>query len=184
MKRRLLNLLTVLSLVLCFGAVALWVRSFWMYDHVVWPVVNDASTLTVAQGTSAAGAIQIGTTSLTFPGGMPGTAAEWGGDLFGTTWETYPPEDVLVRLLPRYDAQRGTVGGHGAIPVTTRFVVLPYWLPVFVALLLPAWNAARTVRSCRRQRQNRCVKCGYDLRATPGRCPECGTPASSVSSSG
>src|SRR4051794_4713141 len=34
MKRRLLNLLTPLSLVLCVAAVVLWVRSFWRLDEV------------------------------------------------------------------------------------------------------------------------------------------------------
>src|SRR5687767_4499892 len=33
MRRRLLNLLTAVSLLLCVAAVALWVRSYWVYEY-------------------------------------------------------------------------------------------------------------------------------------------------------
>ena len=49
------------------------------------------------------------------------------------------------------------------------------WLVVGEAALV--WNIVarlRLERELARLRANQCTKCGYDLRATPHRCPECG----------
>lgn len=56
---------------------------------------------------------------------------------------------------------------------------LPYWVPaLFTALLPTIWLAgARHRLRARRQRLNLCPRCGYDLRASPDRCPECGAEA-------
>ena len=58
-------------------------------------------------------------------------------------------------------------------------LVLPYWA-IFLPLAAATFYYLRNRRRWDRQRQGLCTKCGYDLRATPDRCPECGTiPAKS-----
>lgn len=56
----------------------------------------------------------------------------------------------------------------------SRWVVVPLWPIVTLSALLPA----RWFLSARRRRATSrlglCPRCGYDLRATPDRCPECG----------
>lgn len=57
-------------------------------------------------------------------------------------------------------------------------VALPYWAIVATLSAAPlCWLAARKVIRGRRWRLEHglCARCGYDIRATPDRCPECGT---------
>ncbi|HEX4797298.1 MAG TPA: hypothetical protein VH370_26120 [Humisphaera sp.] len=57
-------------------------------------------------------------------------------------------------------------------------VWLPYWFIVAVTSIWPAivLNVIRKSRRAkRRAASSLCAQCGYDLRATPEKCPECGT---------
>jgi len=52
--------------------------------------------------------------------------------------------------------------------------IVPDWFVAIVLLALPAFWVLRRLLSVKRRAAGLCVACGYDLRGTPGRCPECG----------
>jgi len=70
---------------------------------------------------------------------------------------------------------------HKPLPGTsgnrTEFWLERGWL-LLACAPLPIWSAYRLALrggpGRRRRAKGLCAKCGYDLRATPERCPECG----------
>ena len=175
MKRRLLDFLTSLSLLMCVGACVLWVRSYSRQDnlqlrpraggglvlHLFWAKGSVACTRTYGQ----------------VNGVMPADRRVQflAGD------GRFPPTDLYA-----YWQRRGAVFHGGGFAVSRSApeygalggVLAPLWLPAAAFAMSPiAWLILR-LRRWRRQRAGLCPQCGYDLRATPGRCPECGTIAS------
>lgn len=51
---------------------------------------------------------------------------------------------------------------------------VPYWPAVLLFAIAPVRSIFHWVRRRSRRRSGVCVGCGYDLRGTPERCPECG----------
>ena len=66
---------------------------------------------------------------------------------------------------------------------TDREVIIPLWFITALAGVLPAVRLRRALRRRRIRRANAagtCSVCGYDLRASPDRCPECGAVSATL----
>jgi hypothetical protein len=55
-----------------------------------------------------------------------------------------------------------------------RAYTIPLWAPTAVLIFWPAGNFVRWGRKRLRERTGRCQTCGYDMRASLEKCPECG----------
>ena len=166
MTRRLLNLLTLLSLVLFLMTGALWVRSYWANRGRPGGFPGDEWIFRTG-----------------FVGSFEGRlAVEWcrqlgpptralGDDAFSAWGFQSPRWDFELR---RY---RGLDGDNPNRQYT--FLAVPHWFPMLLLAPLPAWCLRQAVRRRRRDKPaGFCVHCGYDLTGNvSGVCPECGAPS-------
>ena len=178
MTRRLPNLLTALSLLLCAAVCVLWVRSYSRQDNLqVRPRARSGLVLHLfwAKG-SVACTRTYGQVNAVMPADRRVQFRAGGGQV--------PPTDLYA-----YWKRRGPVFHGGGLAVLRSApeygalggVLAPLWLPAAGFAVPPiVWLFVRLRSRGRRHLAGLCSQCGYDLRATPGRCPECGTVASVI----
>ena len=170
MKRRLFTILSVLSLVLCLACLLMWVRSGFANDDLQRNHGDGRSTAVFSQNGNLTVQSQHESQD-----GQEGGSVSW-------LWRFSSSPGPLLRASWAWEwnwpvFQSGTLFMSSSSTVTTiQFVVLPYWLLTLSTAALPGFWVWRRWKAGRRLKTGLCRICGYDLRATPDRCPECGTP--------
>jgi len=101
-----------------------------------------------------------------------------------------PPDDFLSvhdLLFDPTNAKWNFIGFHlaGGTLLTWGWkysaLIVPYWALVLVLVILPVASFRGIVIRLWRKRRGQCLTCGYDLRHSQDRCPECGTPVRGAS---
>jgi hypothetical protein len=180
MKRRLFTYFSGGSLLLCTATCVLWASSYvstfsvgrrtWQFGSAQTVVLRETGLA------SARGRLALGTRTRQLLAGATGgqvqQSVQWywrgrsalGDDARARDW--YGPLGFEFGFSL---AGRG-LGRNGWT------LYLPYWFLCLITAAPPAFRVARAARKRRQARRdlNLCRRCGYDLRATPGRCPECG----------
>ena len=182
MRRRLSNALAALSLLLCLGLAGLWVRSHFVRDWFHFHRVANGEPLQRDRGEMITypGVLKLTLYRTVYPPPeVPGFRQRlerddgWFWDTLAALkpWEPSPPTRARrLGFVYQHLPQQGTDLGA---PATTT-VAAPLWAPVAASSLPPLAWLARRLRRARLSSRGLCESCGYDLRASPERCPECG----------
>jgi hypothetical protein len=176
LARHVFTILAALSLLLCVAACVLWVRSYGMTERVRWRCEGGWREVRSARGHVEVG-LYLG----------PRRSGSFHGPRYDRD-EARLPDNWLLEMNGNRDDtlaswERGGFAWHERR--NTRrgtlhaIAVAPFWSIAAAAAALPlGWITTRLrsrVRGRRRKRLGLCPACGYDLRASPERCPECGT---------
>lgn len=174
MKLRLSRILFAVSSLLCACAAAIGIRSYWRADGLsigsVWAITTR-------------GELFVGRSVLPYPDAGPVRLTSFHEDAqqVAEHLETLHENGRWVADRNGFGLHqwRGQVdtGGWGLSVADTQIVAVPSFLLAAIASL-PAWRWSFVLWRRRSRRVGGfCPACGYDIRFSNGRCPECGLAA-------
>jgi hypothetical protein len=181
LAHHLFSLASALSLLLFLMLAVLWVRSHWASDQLTSRRTNGQGSLATRQGHLAFNL-------------MLADHSNRPRDQYALRYQRDIPLSPAVEHVWRFISIESSdrivhreAGGflwytrRRSDGVRYAVAIAPFWFLTVAAAAPPlAWIGLRWRARRRRESQQRpglCPTCAYDLRATPTRCPECGTPA-------
>jgi hypothetical protein len=185
MKRLLqiiVNALTILSLLLCMATIALWTRSYFRTESAVagyWHYQNhpgfteyfDAWELD-AFNTPGRWIMRVRLRAcVAGPGRFEEVPHQKGKIL---TIGAVDPERLADARLDIWKLSTGMNGLRSLATDKTVGVSFSHLITLAFFALMPAVHMILAFRRRGARQKGLCDLCGYDLRATPNRCPECG----------
>jgi hypothetical protein len=182
-KRWLSNFAAALSLLLCLLVGGAWIISPWQAVGLSYTRWTNPSVLPFHLTTMELGS-EPGRVRLEYSGQTLSDPAHNGNIVVRVRggfhlWSNTAPVSTGSDLLGPFSFRV-----HGpasqSLPVGMGLygwvVQVPFWFLVLICAILPVVWIVRRKTWLRQQRMAKgfCPTCGYDLRATPDRCPECG----------
>jgi len=170
LRRSLFNGITALSLLMCIVTAVCWILSFFVAPNIEWDTPSGTRfwAFDCVLGEMRVHRIVNDSVSKFAPthhsfsfNWMRPRSLDQDAHFFGQ----FAHYDFRFLGFGAYSIEVPTSGHHFAI------FFWPCWGIVLITLPLPALRAVHR----RRGLEGHCQVCGYDLRATPDRCPECGT---------
>lgn len=173
-----LTLTLFIAEIACVLAIVFWVRSYPYFERFDWRVIHSPAAVQV---NSSLGSLMFAWTESGPNHSLPGEAV-----LF--TRSTIPPTrgplfEAAGLVVTTFHRLGFTVGSDGTTSLPWNVVIVPWWfvmLPLVGLWFIVSTGQRHHRRGERWMRVGRCRVCGYDLRGSRERCPECGTAMPTV----